>query len=312
LDGARRVRATSKAVGEAVAALDKRTCDDSDINLAQPKSLPSTITTVRDVFAFFEGARLRTDEIAYLRFHTARYLYLLRFIEDVIGFTTPTLGPRPLRILDIGPAFQTALMRTYLPGAEVNTLGLQRADEEYGEFMTSVLTGGRHWTVDLNESANREGWPVIPEHDVVIMAEVVEHLYTAPELVLRTVSMFLCESGYLVLQTPNACALHKRLKMLVGRHPFGPIEEWRQGSHFREYTMKELAQLSLQVGLTPIRVEAANYFRRDTALSDVYNAIGKFLPPSLRAGITMALRKSGAGDGEPSVGAGKAKTSCKR
>ena len=250
------------------------------------------VTTASDVIAFFRDAPLREDETAYLRFHRARCAYLLDFVEHAATLLSSDVTGRRLRVLDIGPAFQTVLLRARFPEAEVNTLGLATTEDDQGDFMKSVLAGGDHWTIDLNESANRVAWPAIPEHDVVVMAEVIEHLYTAPEIVLTAVSGFLRELGYLVLQTPNACALHKRLKMLVGKHPFGPIEECRTDSHFREYTKDELVDACSRVGLAPIRVGAANYFRRDSALSVSYNAVARILPSSLRAGITMTLRKS--------------------
>lgn len=50
------------------------------------------ITTADGVLAFFENEPLREDEIAYLRFHRARYAYLLRFVEDA---TKARIRPRP-------------------------------------------------------------------------------------------------------------------------------------------------------------------------------------------------------------------------
>jgi 2-polyprenyl-3-methyl-5-hydroxy-6-metoxy-1,4-benzoquinol methylase len=239
---------------------------------------------------------LHADELAYLRFHAGRYLHLLRFIEAIGVAAIPVPDQPRFRILDIGPAFQTALLRARFGTVEVNTLGLQESDGSRDRFKARLLEGGRHWTVDLNESDDVAAWPDIPEHDLVIMAEVIEHLYTAPGAVLRAVATLMRDSAYLVLQTPNACALHKRLQMLAGRNPFAPIDEWREGSHFHEYTIKELVEISSRVGLKPIRIETANYFRRETPLSDLYNAVGKVLPRSLRAGITIAVQKTGSGN----------------
>ncbi len=65
-------------------------------------------------------------------------------------------------------------MRAHLPDSEVNTIGLRELDHDHGDFMGRVLAGGHHWSVDLNKSANVESWPQIAEHDVVVMAEVLE------------------------------------------------------------------------------------------------------------------------------------------
>lgn len=80
--------------------------------------------------------------------------------------------------------------------------------------------------------------------------------------------------------------------MLAGSNPYGPIEDWCSGTHFHEYTVRELRQASSQLGLEPVRVEAANYFRRDDPLSNAYNTVARAFPRTLRSGLTMALRKT--------------------
>lgn len=52
------------------------------------------ITTAGGVLAFFENEMLRDDEIVYLRFHRARYAYVLRFVEDVTNALVPGAAGR--------------------------------------------------------------------------------------------------------------------------------------------------------------------------------------------------------------------------
>jgi hypothetical protein len=54
----------------------------------------------------------------------------------------------------------------------------------------------------------------------IVFAEVIEHLFTAPELVLAYLHELLVPRGQLLLQTPNAASLRKRLKLALGRNPF--------------------------------------------------------------------------------------------
>ena len=52
-------------------------------------------------------------------------------------------------------------------------------------------------------------------YDVVVLAEVVEHLYTSLSIVLSWVAGWLRPPGFVVIKTPNGAALHKRLRLLV-------------------------------------------------------------------------------------------------
>ena len=57
-------------------------------------------------------------------------------------------------------------------------------------------------------------------YELIIMAEVIEHLYTSPSLVPGLLQSLLRPGGLLIVQTPNALAIGRRFKMLLGRHPF--------------------------------------------------------------------------------------------
>ena len=65
----------------------------------------------------------------------------------------------------------------------------------------------------------------IGEYDVVVMAEVIEHLYTAPSVVLPYLRTLVRPDGVLIIQTPNAAAVFRRLKLLMGSNPFTLINE---------------------------------------------------------------------------------------
>ncbi|MDP9149663.1 MAG: hypothetical protein M3O36_06955 [Myxococcota bacterium] len=53
-----------------------------------------------------------------------------------------------------------------------------------------------------------------------MFAEVLEHLHTAPELVLAFLRRLLLPQGLLILQTPNAASLSKRIKTGDGGKSF--------------------------------------------------------------------------------------------
>jgi len=119
-----------------------------------------------------------------------------------------------------------------------------------------------HFEFDLNCAQTPDSWIQPTPHDIVVLAEVLEHLYTAPSLVLAFLVTFLDNDGILVLQTPNAVSLRKRAKIAIGRHPYEQIRAERANpGHFREYTATELVELLTGVGLAVELVEFASYWR---------------------------------------------------
>lgn len=239
-----------------------------------------------DILTYFQAWDLDDESRAYLQYHYRRYEFLLRMIDEAIARIQHDLAANPLRILDVGPGFQTEICRSTLPQAVVNTLGFR-------DLRFPPRTQDRHFEFDLNDAQYPERWPGLEHHHLVVMAEILEHLYTFPGHVLRCAATWLEDGGFLIIQTPNACALHKRLKMLAGRNPFEMIREGRENpGHFREYTLAELASIVTQAGFTPVTCTTHNYFDLGTPVHWVYNTIAGWLPMSLRQGISMTLVKA--------------------
>jgi hypothetical protein len=119
----------------------------------------------------------------------------------------------------------------------------------------------RHYQFDLNDAQDDSRWFPADPHDVIIMAEVIEHLYTAPQLVLSMLAEFLDQGGSLIIQTPNAVWVRRRLMLLRGRHPYEMIRERRDNpGHFREYTGDELLAACRAAGLVPHSLEFESYW----------------------------------------------------
>ena len=96
-----------------------------------------------------------------------------------------------------------------------------------------------HVQYDLNDLYHRERWPQIGPYDVIVMGEVIEHLYTGASTVLAGLATIVKPNGSLFLQTPNAAALHKRIQLAAGRNPYMSLEEERTDPpHFHEFTVR--------------------------------------------------------------------------
>jgi SAM-dependent methyltransferase len=202
----------------------------------------------------------------YLAYHRRRYAVLRRVALELGGD----------RVLNVGPMFETRMLRD--AGRHVDTLG-------FAHPLFPPRAGERHIEVDLNAPAiEGDG-----SYDLVVAAEVVEHLHTSPVIVLRWLAEWLRPGGALLLQTPNAVALHKRVRMLRGRNPIEPIRlDPANPGHFHEYTLGELREAAAEAGLIVGGWSAANYF----GTSRAYAALGRVLPPGLRHGITLWLRRA--------------------
>ncbi len=214
-----------------------------------------------------------SDEQVYLRTHARRYDVLLDLVEELA----------PKRILVVGPSYESALLRERFGDTAVNTLG-------WLDHRFPLRDGEYHIELDLNAG----DYPELEPHDVVVCCEVIEHLHVPAAGVLRFLAGGLAPNGHLIVQTPNATALPKRVRMLLGRNPYEPIRaEPGNPGHFHEYTVSELKGAFAAAGLDITRVLTANYFDHGSRKNHAYRAVGSLLPGTLREGITIVARARG-------------------
>jgi hypothetical protein len=239
---------------------------------------PTPATAKPKATASSEPVELREDSPegrAYRAFHERRY-------EFLVGIVT---GLAPARILVLGPSFEVAMLRERLPDSVVDTLGIY--DSGF-----SPREGERHVDFDLNEAVERDRWPSLEPYDAVVAAEIVEHLYLPPAAVFPFFAACLADAGRLVVQTPNAVALAKRLRILAGRHPYMQLRPPRPDpGHVREYTLGELEAAGVAAGLGVERAWVKNYFRYDGFAGRAYNRICDVLPRRLRNAITIVFAR---------------------
>jgi 2-polyprenyl-3-methyl-5-hydroxy-6-metoxy-1,4-benzoquinol methylase len=206
-----------------------------------------------------EKERLRTsgEEASqrYLVIHKNRFQKTLEICNKLV----PDSGAR---VLDVGPSYFTTLLAQKYKS--VSTLGLDIMTDHGGHRHDSTLNLARpHVKYDLNESKNISSWPQVARpYDLVLFAETLEHLYTAPEYSLTFLGSLLTEKGILLVTTPNAAMIMKRFILLLkGKNPYEHIRLIEENpGHYREYTMKELIDIGTQCQLNPIYAEYINYY----------------------------------------------------
>jgi SAM-dependent methyltransferase len=225
------------------------------------------------------GREAEDVERKYLAFHEKRYAISMELINGLLP-----AGRSDLKVLDVGPHFQTHLIKQSRPDVEIHTLGywydrigLERVVASHVEF-------------DLaNISLNAPDIPIAPgSFDLIVLGEVIEHVYVAPTLVLPAFRKLLRPGGAMLVTTPNAAALSKRLRLLFGQNPFEMLRETPENpGHFREYTASEMRKLGRDAGFATV----------EARLEDVYRTyllvrLAGVLMPSLRQSLFCTFRES--------------------
>ncbi|WP_444895721.1 methyltransferase domain-containing protein [Microbulbifer sp. SSSA005] len=216
----------------------------------------------------------------YLRYHFPRF--------EILFDTVSHYHEDGFRILDIGRSDFTEVLISKFQN--VDTLGLERESDN------SI---SRHFNFNLNDCRDRSLWRRdVPKYDIIIFSEVVEHLYTSPGQVLGFLKTLLNKGGVIIIQTPNAVALHKRLKIIFGRNPYELIRENHNNpGHFREYTKKELIFYLAELGFSLLKFRYENHFdyrfsehsNKNVLLKNdkrkIFNIISSALPGPLKPGM---------------------------
>jgi hypothetical protein len=219
----------------------------------------------------------------YLGFHSRRYALVLELLEH--------FAPDARAVLDVGPSQLTTLVAEQY-GKPVDSVGR--------EDVGANTTGGTHYDFDLDRLPDDRGPAALGRYDAILCCEVLEHLHVAPEHLLAWLREHLHDDGMLVVQTPNAAALDRRVKLLRGRQPYDALDPERSGArHVRECTYAELRDFAATAGFDIVRSTRHAYFdyrfapggggtaRRVRHVAQ--NALDRSMPRSLRSGITLVL-----------------------
>ncbi|QDS91040.1 putative S-adenosylmethionine-dependent methyltransferase/MSMEI_2290 [Rosistilla ulvae] len=148
-------------------------------------------------------------------------------------------------IYDIGCGPATKLMRFF--GAEFNVIGFDRP--EAISYCRRTYRRGTFVEVDLDNTCRLHA-PDIPPADIVICADVIEHLQR-PERLIATMIALAGNSGTIIISTPE----RDRLRGPSNRKPTNPehIREWNatEFSQFLNRCGLEVVQHSIQPQLLP-------------------------------------------------------------
>jgi 2-polyprenyl-3-methyl-5-hydroxy-6-metoxy-1,4-benzoquinol methylase len=179
--------------------------------------------------------QLVEEEKKYFYFHRRRYTELLAELCIKPG----------TRILDVGCSNGHMLLAAKILGAE--TYGLDYITKWKSRF-------DENGTIFKTCNIEKERFPYKSNFfDYVIMGEVIEHLVETVDLPIEESKRVLKKGGKLILSTPNACELGKRLLFLFGENIYWDLSTYYERGiyerHNREFNMKEVLGLVKKSGL---------------------------------------------------------------
>lgn len=184
-----------------------------------------------------------STESVYRTHHAGRRREGFSILEEERGNLFRRLIGTGKKVLDLGCRDGT-LTRHFTEGNDV--IG---ADVDTHALAEASKLGIRTVQFDFNAS----GWPLEPaSYDVVVAAEVVEHLFF-PELALERIKQLLKPGGMLVGSVPNAFSLKCRLRYLFANKRGTPLADPMHINQFGWHEFDHLLQAQFnEVSLYPL------------------------------------------------------------
>jgi SAM-dependent methyltransferase len=210
-----------------------------------PLKIPKGYTE-KELFDYVASIRVEdAPEIEMINYAThdfKRFMYTLGLTSDLKG-----------ECLELGsnPYFTTMLLEKFsnLNIQKANYFGNEHSKEEQtqkvffknieNDEINSIIIKFKHFNVEVEQFPYKDNC-----FDVVIFAEIIEHLLNDPCRVLREINRILKDGGILVLTTPNVARLENIAKLIAGDNIYDPYSGYgAYGRHNREYNRHELCIL---------------------------------------------------------------------
>ncbi|RLC54010.1 MAG: hypothetical protein DRH79_01960 [Candidatus Cloacimonadota bacterium] len=201
----------------------------------------------------------RDSQERYEKMHKRRFSILYKYI-------TQNFPNKELKVLDVGRSHFTKTLQNYYKN--VTTIGFAPDYDEGGHRLLDQITC-KHLTFDLKQAKNVDIWPE-EKFDLIIFAEVIEHLSEAPEFALLMFHSLLTNNGHLLCTTPNAAALFRRYKLFFGNQPYSKIRYFSNNpGHYREYTKRELYEMGEKCGFKTVNHRYTTFHKHTQSLKAV-------------------------------------------
>ena len=179
-----------------------------------------------------------------------------RFWELVNAFALLIDGMAAPRILEIGASNSPAFTENYFPtsGWKSSIALMNRTTSVLPKPSAAASPAVKPFmrSTSPTTASSFQRWKGCPAYDLILFAEVLEHLPIHPLDLLPSLIQRLTATGALYLTTPNCFAYHKLLQIESRWNPqtIYPRQDgnWDAHHHYREYAAKELFEFIAEAG----------------------------------------------------------------
>jgi len=223
-----------------------------------------------------------TNNRMYFDFHQHRFEYIFKLLKG--------LCDKDKYFLDIGSSDHLyTLLGAYSLGYE-NLYGI---DLNVGSSLMQERAKKSNIIIEGCD-LSKENIPFKgSKFDIALLAETLEHFNFHPRKLFVEAFRILKEEGKFIITTPNFLRLNNRIKCLFGKSINDDIKkDYGPGSHYREYSVKEIKYLLKVAGFKNIEVRYVDFDYPDRSnLNKIVNRIIGSIFSFLRPNIVVIATK---------------------
>jgi len=252
------------------------------INMNQKLKITSTDisnTLKKDGFSDLLKINGLEENFDYFSFHQNRFDFLLETLGDYFKPGS--------KFLDIG-SFNGYMML----GAKM--IGYESSGTDLAQFVENSKKVSAFYNFNnLAADLSSEKIPYSDNSfDLILFSETLEHLNFYTQDLFKEIGRVLKPSGLVIITTPNLIRLNNVLKMIIGRSVNHEIEKtYGPGTHYREYSFKEIKYLCAQAGLNIFSHEALNFKYPDLGTAVKLIDLLSVLTPSRKRDLFIIAKK---------------------
>jgi len=201
------------------------------------------------------------------------------------------LLPNKGKILDIGTSFGLLSVTLLKFGYSVNASDIKENINSYGKLLFQKKIPNKIWDLHFDEN------PYTNERfDLIVISEVLEHLYISYASAIKKIIGLLNDCGYLIITVPNFYSYRNFFRIIRGKNiieEFPDIAQVKNGVvidtriHPREPLMYEIKQSCKKSGL---KILYSKYFI-PSGLSLIKKIFYHLLPSFLREHFIIICKK---------------------